>query len=331
MGSPLSLCLPVNFTKDFTMSKLEKFAYADMIYLNTPSPNKVGYFSPTILRSELIAGSVSIQAKVTLEEGACICTDNGLSTIGDINPNSNHVHPGQINVEKGAWFGYVGNESGPVLDIGHKADGTLILNGGKALFEKGDIVNAEHHVATIKVNEGMLTVRSLDMANYMSMLTVRQGIVRANELKGKFTTWIYSGLVAVKHGVHSGPINITGSGALLFGAEDAHLTSDAMGSAGINFVGDGGALIVRLHDSKGSLSRTYEAEAVYDSLLKEGKISRDGEVLKDFTSFKMEKIMGTDTHSYAVLRPIPTMGERSLISEMLRTLLYGSVRQKWGL
>ncbi len=313
------------------MTNLEKFAYAGMISCSAPSPNRVGYFSPTTLRSEIEAGTASIQSTVTLEPGSCLCTNNDGIAIGDVNPNSGHVHPGRITVEKDAWIGHIGDKGGTILTIGKCAEGTLIINNGKGLFGKGDISNPAVHVATLKVNEGVLLARHIQMDNPLSTLTIRNGIVRADSSAGAFATWVFSGLYSIGHSAKAGEIRLTGRGALLFGSSSPQLSSANMGKAGVNFIGDGGALIVRLNEAGASLSQTYEAEAFFDALLKEGKLKRDDQTVKDFTGFKMSKVIGHDSHCYAVLRPMSGDGLRKLIPDVLKKFLYGEVKQTYGL
>ena len=46
------------------------------------------------------------------------------------------------------------------------------------------------------------------------------------------------------------------------------------GSAGINFRGDGGALVIRIPHPENALTRTREAEHVFDELLRRGAARR---------------------------------------------------------
>lgn len=313
------------------MTNLKKFAYAGMISCSTPSPNRVGYFSPTTLHSEIEAGAVSIQSTVVLGTGSCLCTNNEGIAIGDVNPNTGHIHPGRVTVEKDAWIGHIGDKGGNILTIGKCADGVLIINSGKGLFGKGDIVNPSAHIATVKVNEGMLLAHHIRMENPLSSLTIRNGIVRTEAVAGRFTTWVFSGLYTIGSTAKAGEIRLTGRGSLLFGISSHKLSAADMGHAGVNFIGDGGALIVRLDDTGASLSQTYEAEAFFDALLKEGKLKRDDQPVKDFAGFKMAKVIGHDNHCYAVLRPMQEGSIRKLMPDALKKFFYGDTKQTYGL
>ncbi len=93
---------------------------------------------------------------------------------------------------------------------------------------------------------------------------------------------------------------------------------------GINFVGNGGFLIVKIANPEGSLSKLYATETLFETLKEQGKIKRDGVPIENFKEFKMEKIIGRKGHSFAVLHPMPPGSSRfNFISEKIRRLLYG--------
>lgn len=313
------------------MINLEKFAYAGMLSCRKPSTNRVGYFSPTTLRSTVEAGSATIQSSVTLESGSYLCTNNTGIIIGDINPNSGHTHPGRLVVEKNAWVGHIGDQGGVILTIGKHDDGVLIINNGKGLFEKGNIINPSAHIATVKINEGVLVTNTLHMENALSTLAVRNGLVRLQTASGLFSTIVYSGLLSISSAARAGEIRLTGTGACLFGIDSPSIGSSSIGPNGFNFIGDGGALIVRLYETDSSLTATYEAEAFFDNLMKENKIKRDDETVHSFVGFKMSKLIGHDKHCYAVLRPVPLKVSRKIIPEMVKNFLCGEIKQTYGL
>lgn len=305
------------------MDRLDRFAYAGMVSYNKPSTNSVGFFSPTALRTGVEAGGINVQDKVSIEPGAFLCSNNHPIVIGDVNPSTGHLHPGQVIVEHNAWMGHIGDNHNNMLVLGQKADGTLIVNGGRVLFEKGCIKGNHDVTSVIRVNEGALSTQSIDLGPTSSM-TLRHGLIKVGSIKGLFPIWIYGGLFSVEKSMITGPVNLTGTGALLFGSGDTTLDASNMGKEGINFIGDGGFLIVKISNPEGTLSKMFATEALYEGLRKAGKIKRDGVPIENFKDFRMEQIIGRDDDSYAVLRPAPpNEGRFGTITGKLRKLFYG--------
>lgn len=305
------------------MDRLDKFAYAGMVSYNKPSSNSVGFFSPAALRTGVEAGSLSIQSDIVIEPGAYLCSNNHPIVIGDVNPNTGHLHPGKVTVENNAWFGHIGDGRNNLLLLADKADGTLIVDGGRVILEKGNIRGNKDFVSTICVNEGVLSTQSIELGPRTSF-RLRHGMIKAKSIKGPFRVWVYGGILSIEKEILTGTINLTGTGALLYGSGEKPLDASHMGKAGVNFVGDGGCLIVKIFNPEGSLSKLFTTESLYEALRKEGKIKRDGEPIQNFKDFRMEQIIGKNDHSYAVLRPThPGEGRFGIISDKLRKLFYG--------
>ncbi|MEG0142899.1 MAG: hypothetical protein RSA21_02285 [Akkermansia sp.] len=314
------------------MKNLDRFTFAGMVSCSAPSDNKVGYFSPTVIDTEIETGLISIQSLVEVKENACLCANNGGFVIGVVNPNSGHIHPGKVTVQRGGWIGYIGNKKGVIMELGKDADGSLIIDGGRALFAKGEIAGSSKVISSIVVNEGALDAGEIMLQNPHSSIKLRHGFIHAGKLGGGFKVWIYGGLMAIEGKMETGLINLTGKGALVFGCGKNAVTANMMSQQGINFVGDGGTLIVKIHNHQGALSKTYDAEALFDDLMKSGKISRDGCPIDNFSGFHMEKLMGKNEQSFALLRPVPDGESKAhLIKGIVRSLLYGSTRQKYDL
>lgn len=305
------------------MERLDRFAYAGMVSYSKPSTNTVGFFSPTHINTGIETGGVNVQTEISIQPGAYLCSNNKPIVVGDINPTSGHLHPGKVIVEHDAWLGHIGDNHHNRLVLGEKADGSLIVNGGRVLFEKGVITGNPDHIATIKINEGALSARSIELGAGSSF-TLRHGLVKAVTIKGLFRIWVYGGLLSIEESIKTGTINLTGTGALLFGSGDHPLDATAMGDSGVNFVGDGGYLVAKILNPEGSLSKMYATESLFEGLRKAGKIKRDGVAIENFKDFRMEQIFGKNDHSYAVLHPAPPAeGRFGTISEKLRRLFYG--------
>lgn len=313
------------------MKHLDKFTFAGMVSCSAPSNNKVGYFSPTVIHTEIEAGQISVQSSVEVMPNGCLCSNNKGFLVGVVNPNSGHLHPGTISVEENAWIGHIGDKKGIVMHLGKDADGTLILNGGRALFAKGEIMGSAEVISRIEINGGAMDAGSITLKNPRSSIRIRHGLLKTGHVEGGFKIWIYGGIMFVDGHIHAGPINLTGMGALVFSGNEK-LSGKIIKGAGVNFVGDGGAMIVPIQAEQGTLSQTYEAEAFFDDLMKEGKIMRDGKPIRDFSDFRMGKQIGKNGKSYALLKPdVPTEGKYHAIAETLRTLLYGKTKQEYDL
>ena len=313
------------------MKHLDKFAFAGMVSCSAPSNNNIGYFSPTVIHTEIEAGQISVQSKIEVRENGCLCSNNKGFQIGVVNPNSGHLHPGTITVNANAWIGHIGDKKGVVMHLGKDADGTLVLNGGRALFAKGDILGHAGVISRIEINGGVMEAGSITLNNPRSSIRMRHGGLNTGNIEGGFKIWIYGGIMLVQGHLHAGPVNLTGMGALVL-AGKKKLCSSLIEGPGLNFVGNGGAVIVPIHTTGGMLSQTYEAEAFFDDLMKQGKIMRDGIPISDFSDFHLEKLLGKNRKSYAALKPsTPHAGKYQAIAETLRTLLYGNTKQKYDL
>lgn len=322
---------PLRYWKAITMKHLDKFAFAGMVSCSSPSNNKVGYFSPTVIHTEIEAGQISVQSTVDVRENACLCSNNKGFLVGVVNPNSGHLHPGTITVEPHAWIGHIGDKNGVVMHLGKDADGTLILNGGRALFAKGDILGNGEVISRIEINDGALEAKNITFKNPHSSIRIRHGGLKTGNIDGGFKIWVYGGILLVQGHLHAGSVSLTGMGALLLEGQEK-LDASLVGGAGLNFVGDGGAVIVPIHSNEGTLSQTYEAEAFFDELMKRGKIWRDGKPVSNFSNFHMEKLIGKKGKSYAALKPhTPQGGKYQAVAETLRTLLYGNTKPTYDL
>lgn len=296
-----------------------------MVSTNKPSTNKVGFFAPTSIKTGIEAGEINVQDKVVIEPHAFLCCDGHPIIVGDINVSTNHLHPGEITVERNAWVGHIGDDRKNLLFLGKKADGALIINGGRVILEKGHIKGSPDCKSTITVNDGLLTTQSIELLDERSSITLRHGMIKTGSIKGPFRIWVYGGMLSIEKSIETNTINLTGTGALLF-APKTSLDPASIGAQGINFVGDGGVLVVQISNPGASLSKMFGAEAFFEGLRKEGKIRRDGEVIANFRDFKMDQIVGKKGRSFAVLRPIVPGKSKSFIMEKLKKIFYGEYK-----
>ncbi len=113
-------------------------------------------------------------------------------------------------------------------------------------------------------------------------------------------------------------------GVLLLGSVTSQPSADVMAGAGINFRGDGGALVIRIPHPEHALTRTREAEHVFDELLRRGKLFHDSEPMTSFQGFHMREFTGHDGLAYAALRPSAQLdAEQNQVTRLLHTFMYG--------
>ena len=105
---------------------------------------------------------------------------------------------------------------------------------------------------------------------------------------------------------------------------EAKSQPSVMAGAGINFRGDGGALVIRIPHPENALTRTREAEHVFDELLRRGKLFHDSEPMTSFQGFHMREFTGHDGLAYAALRPSAQLNaEQNQVTRLLHTFMYG--------
>ncbi len=106
--------------------------------------------------------------------------------------------------------------------------------------------------------------------------------MRIRKLSGNASTRIYGGVLHVKEEARASRIHLIDDGVLLLGSVTSQPSADVMAGAGINFRGDGGALVIRIPHPENALTRTREAEHVFDELLRRGKLFHDSEPMTSF-------------------------------------------------
>lgn len=85
------------------------------------------------------------------------------------------------------------------------------------------------------------------------------------------------------------PYPFGGQRVLLLGSTTSQPSADVMAGEGINFRGDGGAPVIRVPHPEKALTRTREAEHVFDELLRRGKLYHDSEPMTNFQGFHMRE------------------------------------------
>lgn len=131
-------------------------------------------------------------------------------------------------------------------------------------------------------------------------------------------------MLHVKEEAHASRIHLIDDGVLLLGSVTSQPSADVMAGAGINFRGDGGALVIRVPHPENALTRTREAEHVFDELLRRGKLFHDSEPMTSFQGFHMREFTGHDSLTYAALRPSAQLrAEQNQVTRLLHTFMYG--------
>ena len=73
-----------------------------------------------------------------------------------------------------------------------------------------------------------------------------------------------------------------------------------------------------------ALTRTREAEHVFDELLRRGKLYHDSEPMTNFQGFHMREFTGHDSLTYAALRPAAQLhSDQNQVTRLLHTFMYG--------
>ena len=148
--------------------------------------------------------------------------------------------------------------------------------------------------------------------------------MRTRKLSGNASTRIYGGVLHVKEEARASRIHLIDDGVLLLGSVTSQPSADVMAGAGINFRGDGGALVIRIPHPENALTRTREAEHVFDELLRRGKLFHDSEPMTSFQGFHMREFTGHDGLAYAALRPSAQLdAEQNQVTRLLHTFMYG--------
>lgn len=128
----------------------------------------------------------------------------------------------------------------------------------------------------------------------------------------------------MKEEARASRIHLIDDGVLLLGSVTSQPSADVMAGAGINFRGDGGALVIRIPHPEHALTRTREAEHVFDELLRRGKLFHDSEPMASFQGFHMREFTGHDGLTYAALRPAAQLdAEQNQVTRLLHAFMYG--------
>ena len=208
--------------------------------------------------------------------------------------------------------------------LGDKANGSLEINGGRLLMGQGRIQGSREHEGRIAMADGWLFASEVDLPAEGSELVIRHGLMRIKKLSGNASTRIYGGVLHVKEEARASRIHLIDDGVLLLGSVTSQPSADVMAGAGINFRGDGGALVIRIPHPEHALTRTREAEHVFDELLRRGKLFHDSEPMTSFQGFHMREFTGHDGLAYAALRPSAQLdAEQNQVTRLLHTFMYG--------
>ena len=307
------------------MSNINPFILTGMMPLSASSMNRVSYMCPVTISNDVVQGQTDIQDSLTVDSGGNLYIINAPVYVGGPNQPDHGHRTAHLVIRNGGAMTLLGNlPDHMTVFLGDKANGSLEINGGRLLMGQGRIQGAREHEGRIAMTDGWLFASEVDLPAEGSELVIRHGLMRIRKLSGNASTRIYGGVLHVKEEARASRIHLIDDGVLLLGSVTSQPSADVMAGAGINFRGDGGALVIRIPHPENALTRTREAEHVFDELLRRGKLFHDSEPMTSFQGFHMREFTGHDGLAYAALRPSAQLdAEQNQVTRLLHTFMYG--------
>lgn len=307
------------------MSNINPFILTGMMPLSASSMNRVSYMCPVTISNDVVQGQTDIQESLTIDSGGSLYIINAPVYVGGPNQPDRGHRTAHLTIQNGGTLTLIGNlPDHMTLFLGYQANGSLEINGGRVLMGQGRIQGARERTGRIVMTDGWLFASEIDLPAEGSEFIIRHGLARIRKLSGNVSTHIYGGVLHVKEQAHSSRIHLAENGVLLLGSVTSQPTADIMAGAGINFRGNGGALVIRVPHPEKALTRTREAEHVFDELQRRGKLYHDGEPMTNFQGFHMREFTGHDGLTYAALRPAAQLrSEQNQVTRLLHTFMYG--------
>ncbi len=307
------------------MSNINPFILTGMMPLSASSMNRVSYMCPVTISNDVVQGQTDIQDSLTVDSGGNLYIINAPVYVGGPNQPDHGHRTAHLVIRNGGAMTLLGNlPDHMTVFLGDKANGSLEINGGRLLMGQGRIQGAREHEGRIAMTDGWLFASEVDLPAEGSELVIRHGLMRIRKLSGNASTRIYGGVLHVKEEARASRIHLIDDGVLLLGSVTSQPSADVMAGAGINFRGDGGALVIRIPHPENALTRTREAEHVFDELLRRGKLFHDSEPMTSFQGFHMRVFTGHDGLAYAALRPSAQLNaEQNQVTRLLHTFMYG--------
>ena len=307
------------------MSNINPFILTGMMPLSASSMNRVSYMCPVTITNDVVQGQTDVQDSLTIDAGGSLYIINAPVYVGGPNQPDHGHGTAHLAVRNGGTLTLIGNlPDHMTMFLGDKANGSLEINGGRVLMGQGCIQGAREHEGRITMTDGWLFASEIDLPCDGSEFIIRHGLARIKKLTGSVSTHIYGGLLHVKEYPHCDRIHLVDNGVLLLGSITSQPSADVMAGAGINFRGDGGALVIRVPHPEKALTRTREAEHVFDELLRRGKLYHDNEPMTNFQGFHMREFTGHDSLTYAALRPAAQLhSDQNQVTRLLHTFMYG--------
>ena len=277
------------------MSNINPFILTGMMPLSASSMNRVSYMCPVTISNDVVQGQTDIQDSLTVDSGGNLYIINAPVYVGGPNQPDHGHRTAHLVIRNGGAMTLLGNlPDHMTVFLGDKANGSLEINGGRLLMGQGRIQGTREHEGRIAMTDGNASPR------------------------------IYGGVLHVKEEARASRIHLIDDGVLLLGSVTSQPSADVMAGAGINFRGDGGALVIRIPHPENALTRTREAEHVFDELLRRGKLFHDSEPMTSFQGFHMREFTGHDGLAYAALRPSAQLNaEQNQVTRLLHTFMYG--------
>lgn len=307
------------------MSNINPFILTGMMPLSASSMNRVSYMCPVTICNDVVQGQTDIQDSLTVDSGGNLYIINAPVYVGGPNrPDHGHLTAHLI-IRNGGVMTLLGNLPEQMsLFLGNKANGCLEINKGRLLMGQGNILGSNEYVAKIIMADGWLFANEVALPSEDSELIIRHGLMRVNKLTGQASTHINGGVLHVKECARTNRIHLVDNGVLLMGSANGSPGADVMAGSGINFRGDGGALVIRIPNPENSLTRTREAEHVFDELLRRGKLFHNSTLMSNFRGFVMREFTGHDNLTYAALRPEAQLNaEHNQVTRLLHSFMYG--------
>lgn len=307
------------------MSNINPFILTGMMPLSASSVNRVSYMCPVTISNDVVQGQTDIQNSLTVDTGGSLYILNAPIYVGGPNKPDHGHKTAHLMIRKGGTLTLLGNLPDHMnIFLGNQAAGSLEINGGRLLMSQGRIQGVAEHEGLITMSDGWLFAGEINLPGENSELLIRHGLVRIRKLTGNVSTHIHGGVLHIKEQAKAGRIHLVDDGVLLLGSVNNQPSADVMAGSGINFRGAGGALVIRVPHPEHALTRTREAEHVFDELLRRGKLYHDSVPMTDFHDFHMREFTGHDGLTYAALRPTAQLDSaHNQITRLLHTFMYG--------
>lgn len=307
------------------MSNINPFILTGMMPLSASSMNRVSYMCSVTIANDVVQGQTDIQDSLTVNAGGNLYIINAPVYVGGPNQPDHGHRTAHLILRNGGTLTLLGNlPDHMTMFLGNTANGNLEINGGRLLMGQGRIQGTHDHQGKILMTDGWLFAAEVNLPGEGSEFILKHGLARIKHLSGRFTTHIYGGVLHVKKQAAAGRIHLANNGVLLLGSVSSQPSADVMSGDGINFHGEGGALVIRVPHPEKALTRTREAEHVFDELLRRGKLYHNGDPMTSFQGFHMREFNGHDSLTYAALRPAAQLEmEQNQVTRLLHTFMYG--------